>query len=77
VKTDIGGKGNDTLLVETSIGGKRKDLLLVETGIARATDCILYYNDLYYGSNNIIQLSIYVGSYFIEHITLKILLVLH
>jgi hypothetical protein len=30
---DIGGKGNDALLMETGIGGKGKGLLLVETGI--------------------------------------------
>jgi hypothetical protein len=34
VETDIGGKGNDTLLVETGIGEKEKGLLFVEIGIA-------------------------------------------
>jgi hypothetical protein len=34
VETDIGGKGNYTLLVETSISGTEKGILLVKTGIA-------------------------------------------
>jgi hypothetical protein len=41
VKTDISGKGNDTLLMETGIGGKGKGLLLVETGIAHSIMFIL------------------------------------
>jgi hypothetical protein len=39
VETDIGGKGNDTLLVETGIGVKGIGLLLVETGITHKGVC--------------------------------------
>jgi hypothetical protein len=40
---DIGGKGNDTLLVETGIGGKGKGLLSVETGIVLIFFLIVYF----------------------------------